>query len=122
MNLSSGFVVVVVFGLDYSIQSQICDEIPDLFQARLEEIFKASLNSQPPAMEYIKTKFNSAAASALEIIVIAGVNGLHAENYFALKRDITKALVMICNENGFTIPFNQMTVSFSGDQVPVLKQ
>ncbi|PIQ99131.1 MAG: hypothetical protein COV66_14725 [Nitrospinae bacterium CG11_big_fil_rev_8_21_14_0_20_45_15] len=122
MNLSSGFVVVVVFGLDYSIQSKICDEIPDLFQARLEEIFKASLNSQPPAMDYIKTKFSSAAASALEIIVIAGINGMHAENYFSIKRDITKSLVMICNENGFTIPFNQMTVSFSGDQVPVLKQ
>jgi len=119
INISSGFVVVVVFGLDYSVQSQICDEIPDLFQARLEQIFEASLNSQPPAMEYIKTKFSSAAASALELIVIAGINGQYAENYFSTKRDITKALVQICNENGFTIPFNQMTLSFTGDKVPV---
>lgn len=115
INLSSGFLVVVKFGLDYGIQNRICDELPELFQSRLEQIFAENLNSQPPYFNLIKTKFSNAGASSLDLIVIAGVHGSHAENYFSIKRDITKALVMICNENDLVIPFTQMTVTMAKD-------
>jgi hypothetical protein len=41
------------------------------------------------------------------------VAGRCADRYRTLKGEVQMALVRICNENGFAIPFNQMTVSLS---------
>lgn len=112
-NLSSGYLIVIKFGLDYSIQNKVCDEIPDLFQSRLEEKFRDKLECQPPIIEYLKVEFDHAGPSSLDLIILAGVDGSHAAEYYSLKREINKTLVAICNAEGFTIPFNQMTLTMA---------
>lgn len=112
-NLSSGYLIVVKFGLDYSTQNKICEEIPDLFQSGLEEKFSDKLGCQPPIIEYFKVKFDRAGPSSLDLIILAGVDGGHAAEYYSLQRDINKTLVSICNAEGFTIPFNQMTLTMA---------
>ena len=110
-NLSTGYLIVVNFGLDYSIQNRICDEIPKLFQSYLEETFREKLESHPPVLQHLKVKFDHAGPSSLDLIIMVNVNGSLAEDYFSLKRNINKALVSCCNAEGFTIPFNQLTIN-----------
>lgn len=110
-NLSTGYLIVVNFGLDYSIQNRICDEIPNLFQSYLEETFREKLESHPPVLQHLKVKFDHAGPSSLDLIIMVDVNGSHAEDYFSLKRNINKTLVSCCNAEGFTIPFNQLTIN-----------
>ncbi len=111
INLSTGYLVVVNFGLDYAIQNRICEEIPQLFQSCLQEAFRNKLESHPPFLTDLRVKFDHAGPSSLDLIILVNVDGSHAENYYSLKRDINKTLVSVCNAEGFTIPFNQMTIT-----------
>ena len=112
-NLSSGYLIVIKFGLDYSIQNKICDEIPSLFQSNLEKKFRDKLKSQPPIIKYLEVRFDHAGPSSLDLIILAGVDGNHAAEYYSLKREIYKTLVATCNAEGLTIPFNQMTLTMA---------
>jgi len=114
-NLSDGFLIVIKFGLDYSVQNRICEEIPQLFQRGLEEHFKTQINQKIPVFRYLKVKFDHAGPSSLDLVILASVNGYYAEEYYSLRRDIHKTLVSVCNAEGFTIPFNQMTLTMSKD-------
>ena len=115
-NLSTGYLIVIKFGLDYSIQDKVCNEIPGLFQASLEKTFKDALESEPPKIQSLKVRFDHAGASSLDLAVLAHVDGSHADEYHSLRREISKALVAICNEEGLTIPFNQMTLSMAPNE------
>ncbi len=112
-NLSSGYTLVIKFGLDYGTQDKICEDLPELFKTNLEKYFRDELEATPPAFEKLKVQFDEAGASSLNLIIIAVVNGKYAEEYYSFKRTINKELVSICNENNLTIPFNQMTLSLS---------
>ncbi|MDH3256301.1 MAG: mechanosensitive ion channel [Nitrospinota bacterium] len=112
-NLSSGYLIVIKFGLDYSIQNKVCDEIPELFQSRLGKIFRDKLECRPPIIKYLKVEFDHAGPSSLDLIILVDVDGSHAAEYYSLKREINKTLVAICNAEGFTIPFSQMTLTMA---------
>ena len=114
-NLSTGFLLVIKFGLDYSIQDRVCDEIPALFQSSLEKTFRDRLESQPPVINSLNVSFDHAGASSLDLAVLVKVDGSHANEYNSLRREINKALVAICNAEGFIIPFNQMTLTMASD-------
>ncbi|QPJ65395.1 MAG: hypothetical protein G3M78_08320 [Candidatus Nitrohelix vancouverensis] len=114
-NLSSGFMVGVTFGLDYAVQDRICEELPDLFHSHLKETFKDMLESQPPAMKYLKVQFSQASASSLDLFILAEFSGALADRHYSLKREINNALVDACNKHNLTIPFTQMTVSLAPD-------
>lgn len=118
-NLSSGFLILIKFGLDYSIQNKICDEIPRLFQSNLEKKFRDKLKSQPPIIKYLEVRFDHAGPSSLDLIILAGVDGNHAAEYYSLKREIYKTLVATCNAEGLTIPFNQMTLTMAPNFAPM---
>ena len=111
MNLSKGFRYDIEFGLDYSVQSRICDEIPKLFEKGLWTHLERHYQEDLPDFTYTKVSFDNAGASALNLKVIVDVEGRCAERYEEIKRDIQSTLVRICNENNLTIPFNQLTVT-----------
>ena len=73
------------------------------------------MESEPPVIKSLKVKFDHAGASSLDLAVLADVDGSHANEYHSLRREINKALVAVCNAEGFTIPFNQMTLSMAPD-------
>ncbi|MDH5458148.1 MAG: mechanosensitive ion channel [Nitrospinota bacterium] len=114
-NLSSGYLIVLKFGLDYSTQHKICDDIPQLFYSGLEKKFRDKMECHPPIIEYFKVEFDHAGPSSLDLIILASVDGGHAAEYYSLQREINKTLVAICNAEGFTIPFNQMTLTMASD-------
>ncbi len=112
-NISSGYALVIKFGLDYGVQDKICEDIPELFKTGLEKQFSDELEASPPVFEKLKVQFDEAGASSLNLIIIVVVNGKYAEEYYSFKRQINKKLVSICNENNLTIPFNQITLNLS---------
>ncbi len=118
MNLSKGFRYDIEFGLDYSVQSRICDEIPKLFEKGLWTHLKRHYQEGSPDFTFTKVSFDNAGSSSLNLKVIVDTDGHCAESYEDIKRDIQATLVRICNENNLTIPFNQLTVTLPDNLKP----
>ncbi len=111
MNLSKGFRYDIEFGLDYGVQSRICDEIPKLFEKGLWTHLERHYQKDSPDFTYTKVSFDNAGSSSLNLKVLVDVEGRCAESYEDIQRDIQSTLVRICNENDLVIPFNQLTVT-----------
>ena len=58
----------------------------------------------------ILVDFSSAAESSLDYIVFLTVESALAPRYFALQRLVQKACIKVSNDNGWSIPFPQLTV------------
>ncbi len=114
-NLTDGYLLVIVFGLDYGIQSRISKEIPAIFEEGLRNRYQNEMESVPPVIETLKVQFDSAAASSLNIKIFVKVNGKNAGEYYYYNRLTNAYLVDICNEHGLTIPFTQLTLSLDPD-------
>ncbi len=108
-NLSlEGFAAPVVFGLDYRHQGEILSEIVPRLRAYLEE----QLEQQPfrPHLKDLLVEFNEAAASSLNVLIVAVFTGAGAEYYWPVHRFLQRTAVSACNRYGWTIPFDQLTV------------
>lgn len=108
-NLSQdGFAVPVTFGLDYRHQDGILTTILDQLRAHLTQAIK----EQPyhGLLKDLIVDFNEAASSSLNVIVVAIFQGSAAEHYWPVRRLIQKTIVDACNQHGWVIPFNQLTV------------
>lgn len=121
-NISSGFALVVKFGLDYAEQGRICEELPELFRVDVEKHTADLQEQKPPVFDLIKVQFSDAGASSLNLILIAMVNGTYAQDYFSLQRRLNNIMVQTCNENNLVIPFNQMTLSLSPDTIDLVNK
>jgi hypothetical protein len=120
-NISRGFRFCIEFGLDYGIQSRICDEIPKMFDEGLRKHLKHYFENTPPTIGYCEVMFNSAGASSLNLMITIDIDGSCADRYKPLEREIQTVAVHICNENGLVIPFSQLTVSLSDSVMDVAK-
>ncbi len=121
LNLSTGYRLVIKFGLDYGVQSRICEELPKIFEEYLKTHFQEKMEKDPPDIISIHVHFDNAGASSLNLIILAKVNGSCAEDFYPLKWELNKVLVQICNENQLVIPFTQLTVSPSNDLKAMIK-
>jgi hypothetical protein len=120
-NISKGFRYCIEFGLDYGIQSRICDEIPKMFEDGLRKHLKHHFESEPPNIRFCEVMFNSAGASSLNLMITIDMDGSCADRYNPIEREIQTVAVRICNENGLVIPFSQLTVSLADPLMDVAK-
>jgi hypothetical protein len=108
LNLSVNFRLKVTFGIDYEHQAVCVDDVPEkmgaMVKERLEEMGygKEILN--------VRAEFELAAASSLDIVVLADFAGKAAPFYNRLARAIQRICVEACNKHGWGIPFTQVTV------------
>ncbi|MFC7337225.1 hypothetical protein ACFQY0_08550 [Haloferula chungangensis] len=107
-NLSRGFRVSTVFGIDYSHQKIATTEVPELFQSRIEEALYELMDRE--VVKSVKVEFSSAGASSLDYQVMADFTGEMASRLNLLRRLIQKTCVDVCNEQSWGIPFTQITV------------
>lgn len=107
-NLSYGFRLSIIFGIDYQHQADSTTIIPGV----LNEALTASLLQAygKDAVRSIQTEFSSASSSSLDYTVLADFDGSMAYRYNALQRKIQSICVDVCNEKGWVIPFTQVTV------------
>ena len=108
-NLSQqGFTLNTSFGLDYRHQAQITTTIREQMERELIEGLKKTDMAQH--LEQLTVEFEQAAASSLNLAIIATFNGGAAEDYLRLKRMLQRLAVDVCNIHGWVIPFTQITV------------
>lgn len=110
--LSTGFRVSLTFGIDYKHQAVCTTEIPARMQAKLEEGLPGIIEAGQ--IQHINVDFKEAAASSLDYEVDVDVDGEAASRLRPLERGIARLLVDACNENGWEIPFTQITVHQAG--------
>jgi hypothetical protein len=106
--LSEGFRIVSTFGIDYRHQAIATTEVPERMRQRLEE----GLTDVVPR-EHIKAVavyFQSAAASSLDYEIQVDVAGDAARQTPLIRHAIQRILVDACKDNGWEIPFTQMTL------------
>lgn len=107
-NLSGHFRLRSIFGIDYSHRAISTEEIPDKLQiAVLKAIMKVVDRED---IQTIKVEVREAAASSIDYEIIADFHGEVASKYEQLRRLIQRACIDACNENGWIIPFAQVTV------------
>jgi hypothetical protein len=107
-NLSEGYGVAITFGLDYQHQDISTTQVEKILKQAIERGLRQS--DAGPHVENILVEFKDAGASSLNYLIYVTMKGSGAEHYFVLNRLVQRICVDTCNEHGWIIPFNQLTV------------
>ena len=103
-----GFGIACTFGIDYQHQAISLNTVPELFKTAITEYFeRAGLKDD---IKDILVEFNSAGSSSLDYRVYMVLNGTAANTYYRAQRMVQQACVDTCNNQGWVIPFTQVTV------------
>ncbi|MCB1741305.1 MAG: hypothetical protein KDK91_13100 [Gammaproteobacteria bacterium] len=118
-NLTQGgtFAVPVTFGIDYRHQSECLHEVAPKLQAHIE----ACLSDTPFAehLERLVVEFRMAGTNSLDYLVAAIFRSSAASSYPAIVRKLWQACVLAANEEGWGIPFTQLTIHPAEGSEPV---
>ncbi|NNJ98261.1 MAG: hypothetical protein HKP12_13995 [Gammaproteobacteria bacterium] len=108
-NLSQeGFGVACTFGIDYQHQAICLDDVPGLFRdAIIARFERAGLSDH---IRDLLVEFKEAGSSSLDYQIYTILNGPAAKAYFKSQRLIQQACVETCNQQGWIIPFTQVTI------------
>jgi len=107
-NLSKGFRVRVTFGIDYAHQADCTTTIPEIFNNALNSYLFTEHGKEK--VRSVKTEFASASSSSLDYEILADFDGSMASRLNTIRRSIQRVCVDTCNENGWVIPFTQVTI------------
>ncbi|MFN7956377.1 MAG: hypothetical protein U0610_32015 [bacterium] len=106
--LSRGFRLGTVFGVDYRHQAQAIGAIPALLEGHVRAgLEEAGFGTR---LKKLVVEIQQAAASSLDLLVQADFAGDAAADYSSLGRLLQRLCVEAANENGWVIPFPQLTV------------
>lgn len=108
LNLSKDYRLQITFGIDYAHQAIATTEVPRIMQERVE-LGLAEFISDRELLSLV-VEFKEAAASSLDYQVIADLAASTAGQYDFLKRAMSRILVETCNDQGWVIPFTQVTM------------
>ncbi len=106
VDLSRGFGVFSTFGIDYEHQAVCTTEVPEKLKAHIA----AGLAHHGDALLQLKVEFKTAGASSLDYLIQANFAGKAAVSYGSISREIQRLAVDACNDNGWGIPFQQVTI------------
>ncbi|GAA5483283.1 hypothetical protein [Haloferula sargassicola] len=107
-DLSKGYRISVTFGIDYAHQPICTTEVPDVF---LKGVHRALVGAvERENVKSVKVEFMAAGASSLDYVILADFTGEVARSRNVLERLIQKTCVEVCNEQGWIIPFTQITL------------
>lgn len=107
-NLSHNFRIKSVFGIDYKHQDISTSKVPEIFEAALTKALRSNVAKEN--LISVSVPFASANASSLDYEVLADFKGEAAPQYQKLRRYLQELCVDVCNEHGWEIPFQQITI------------
>jgi len=107
-NLSTGFRVECGFGIDYKHQADSTQSIPRVMQERLSDELPGTLGEG--SLRNVRVELREAGASSLDYEVEIDLDGNAAPELPEIRRAVTRILVEACNDHGWEIPFQQVTV------------
>ena len=101
--------ITSVFGIDYSLQNIALEEVPVKFQEEVQAyLLDAGLGTDDITT---RVEFKQANESSLDYLVIVSINSSASGNYYRIERYIQQACVKVCNREGWSIPFPQLSIS-----------
>lgn len=107
-NLSQGFIVVSVIGIDYAYQQRCTTDVAGIF---CEGIRNGLLReAYGRGMKDLLVYFEQANMSSLDYKIIALFDGSVAGFYNDISRDLQRFAVDVCNQQQWNIPFSQLVV------------
>ncbi len=106
--LSQGYRVDITFGLDYGDQSEITTVMRDTMERGIASRWREG--RWAASVESVSVEFKEAGASSLDYFVRVDLDGSQAFDHQAQARTLARDCVDICNENGWVIPFTQLTL------------
>ncbi|MBF0446917.1 MAG: hypothetical protein HQL67_01830 [Magnetococcales bacterium] len=109
VNLSSGFSIAILFGIDYRYQARATRDIPQLFESGVLDGLK-QVETYGQHLLSLSCEFNDAAASSLNYKIMATFAGEAASSYYPITRKMNQLAVEVCNRHQLDIPFNQLTI------------
>lgn len=106
VNLSNGFSLDLLWGLDYEERAKLLNEILPKFNSRLGDKLKAKNITATT----FKVDFHSAGASSLNLYLEARFSGDMASRKLDLLRELNRLMLEISIEENLNLPFNQLVV------------
>jgi hypothetical protein len=97
-----------IFGVDYRHQAVATTDVPAKMRAKLQAELPRLVGAENLAD--VQVAFAGANSSSLDYAVWADLRGAAAPLRARLPGLLQRLLVEACNENGWTIPFPQLTV------------
>lgn len=110
--LSTGFRVKSVIGVDYAHQAEATAAIPAAMQADIRAGLAAA--GFRDALRSLKVEFAQAAASSLDLAILADFDGEAAPKLRQIERLLAALATDSCTRRGWGIPFSQVTVHMAG--------
>lgn len=107
-NLMEGFGITITFGIDYQHQAISTTEVPKILHQSIEQALQQTELAQH--VDNILVEFQEAGASSLNYLIYVTMQGAAADSYYPLNRLLQRVCVETCNEHGWVIPFNQVTL------------
>lgn len=107
-NLSTNFRIKETLGVSYNLQKQATGEIPQTLHKFITA--RAEQEGYGDKLLNLRVEFQQANNSSLDIVVVADFQGDLGPLYNRLRRAIQKWCVEACTQNGWEIPFPQMTI------------
>jgi len=114
--LTDGYRVGITFGLDYGDQAGITTTIRETLQRKLEA--KWRVTPWVGSLRRLGVAFKEAGPSSLDLFVHADLDGSTAFEFLSQKRSLSGFCVDVCNEEGWVIPFSQLTLHVAPTQGP----
>ena len=108
LNLSTNFRLKESIGITYNLQQPSVTSIPDILKDHIEK--RVADEGYAEQLLNLRVEFERANTSSLDIVVIADFDGTLADIYNRLRRSIQRWCVEACTENGWEIPFTQLTL------------
>ena len=109
-NLSQGFIVTSVIGVDYKYQTQCTDQMPAILREGIRNGFQQE--SYSDALKDLLVYFAEANTSSLDFKIIAIFDGKAACEYYSIARSLQRFAVDVCNQQQWEIPFTQVVVHY----------
>jgi hypothetical protein len=107
-NLSRGYRIQMVFGIDYKYQAQCTTDIPDKMRAMFTEDLIELMGEDQLVKAF--TDFFAPNTSSLDFEYEAYVKGTSAHLYEEVERVMIYSFANACNKYGWEIPFQQITL------------
>ncbi len=108
-NLSSGFLAITTFRLDYRHQREATTTIPEQLLADLERRMAAQEEFGHLCTE-ISVEFAGVGTSSLDYRILASFTGAAADRYYRIQRWLQRSAVDSANDRGWTVPHQQVAV------------
>ncbi|MCT4642665.1 MAG: hypothetical protein N4A33_10265 [Bacteriovoracaceae bacterium] len=116
VNLSNGFGIEIIFGIDYDHQDKTLKEILPMFKKEFSLKLETILPGMKDDFKELTLEFSAAGANSLDYRFFLRVDGKLASQKQFLERRVQSVFVEICNEQNLVIPFSQLRVHMDKDE------